>query len=170
MTQLSLTLIAALDSHRAIGRGNDLPWSIPEDLKRFKALTNGKTVIMGRKTAQSLGRALPWRKNVVLSREGTVPFAGMHPAKTVDEALGLAGKADEIMVIGGGEIYSLFLPQANRLRLTWVDTVVEGADAFFPDFDEQEWMEVGREFHPASAQQPLAYAFVDYVRREPAQA
>ena len=166
MTTPSITLIAALDSNRGIGKGNTLPWAIPDDLKRFKALTNSKPVIMGRKTAESLGRALPWRRNVVLSRQGTVPFAGMHAATSLEQALDVAGSADEIMVIGGGEIYTMFLPLASRMRLTWVDTVVEGADAFFPDFADEDWLEVGREFHPTSAQQPLAFCFVDYIRQD----
>lgn len=166
MTTPSITLIAALDANRGIGKGNALPWSIPDDMRRFKALTNGKPVIMGRKTAESLGRALPWRRNVVLSRQGTVPFPGMHPATSIEQALEVAGPAEEIMVIGGGEIYAMFLPLASRLRLTWVETVVEGADAFFPEFSEEEWLEVGREFHPTSATQPLAFCFVDYLRQD----
>lgn len=161
-----LTLIAALDQNRGIGQGNRLPWSIPDDLRRFKALTNGKPVVMGRKTAESLGRALPWRRNIVLSRQGTVPFAGMHPATTVEAALAEAGNVDEVMIIGGGEIYALFLPLAVRMRLTWVDTVIAGADAFFPAFEATDWLEVGREFHPPTAEQPLGYSFVDYVRQD----
>ena len=166
MTAPVITLIAALDSHLAIGRGNTLPWSIPADLKRFKALTRNKPIIMGRKTAESLGRSLPFRKNIVLSRHGMLPFADMHSAQTVEQALALAESAEEVMVVGGGEIYALFLPFATRLRLTWVDTVIEDADAFFPPFNPQDWREMERDFHPPSENQNLAYTFVDYLRRD----
>lgn len=165
MTTSSITLIAALDSHRAIGRGNTLPWRIPEDLKRFKALSKGKPVIMGRKTAESLGRALPLRTNIVISRKGTLPFEGMLSASTAGEALRLAGDAPEVVIIGGGQIYSMFMPIANRLRLTWVDTVVPDADAFFPAVDMRQWTEVFRENHSATPEQPLSFHFVDYDRR-----
>ena len=123
-----LRLVAALDRARGIGRGNQLPWRLPDDLKRFKALTLGRPLLMGRKTAESLGRALPGRRNLVLTRSGRVPFAGMEPVATLEEAL--AGCNDEaLMVIGGGEVYALALPLASQLHLTHVDTVVDAADA-----------------------------------------
>ena len=164
-SQTHLTIIAALDAKRAIGRGNALPWSLPEDMKRFKALTTGKPIIMGRKTAESLGKALPFRRNVVLSRHGTVPYAGMHGASSIEEALNVAGEVEEVMIIGGAEIYKWFLPRAHRLRLTWVDTVVEDADAFFPAFSEDDWIEVGRDCHPANSKHAFDYTFVDYSRK-----
>ncbi|HEX5755091.1 MAG TPA: dihydrofolate reductase [Arenimonas sp.] len=135
----TITLIAAMDRNRAIGRGNALPWHLPEDLKRFKALTLGKPMLMGRKTAESLGRALPGRLNLVLTRSGEVPFAGMQAVASLDEALAVVADAPELMVIGGGEIYALALPRAARMHLTHVETDVEGADAWFPAFDPQDW-------------------------------
>lgn len=161
-----LTLIAALDRNHAIGKGNALPWHLPDDLKRFKALTLGKPVLMGRKTAQSLGRALPGRLNLVLTRSGRVPFAGMQAVASLDEALSVAGpgQADELCVIGGGEVFALALPRAACMHLTWVDTAVEGADAWFPRFDPAEWREVSREAHPADARNTVAFEFADYVR------
>ena len=158
-----LTLIAALDRNRAIGKGNALPWHLPDDLRRFKALTLGKTLLMGRKTAQSLGRALPGRRNLVLTRYGTVPFEGMEAVATLDEALARAG-GGELCVIGGGEAYALTLPQADALHLTWVDVAIDGADAFFPAFDAGRWQETAREHHPADARHAWAMDFVDYRR------
>ena len=172
----TVSLIAAIDRHDAIGKGNALPWHLPADLKRFKALTLGKPILMGRKTAESLGRALPGRRNLVLTRSGRVPFDGMEAVASLDDAL---AQADEVCVIGGGEIFALTLPMATHLLLTHVDTVVEGADAFFPAFDPAQWRVVSREAHPADATQwhvvsrerheadakhAFAFEFVDYVR------
>lgn len=164
---VELVLIAAMDLHYAIGRDNELPWRLPDDLKRFKALTLGKPVLMGRKTAQSLGRALPGRQNLVLTRSGQVPFEGMQAVASLDDArrLAIEAGAGELCVIGGGEIYALCLSLATRMHLTHVDTVVEGADAFFPRFDESEWHVGARESHPADDRHRFACAFVDYQRR-----
>ena len=161
-----ISLIAALDRNRAIGRDNDLPWRLPDDLKRFKALTLGKPILMGRKTAESLGRALPGRRNLVLTRSGRVPFEGMHAVASVEEALGAAhdGDASELCVIGGAEIYALTLPLATRMYLTHVDVIVEEADAFFPAFDPSRWDLVAQESHAADAHHVVAFDFVDYVR------
>ena len=159
-----LVLVAALDRNGAIGRGNALPWRLPDDLGRFKALTLGKPVLMGRKTAQSLGRALPGRRNLVLTRSGEVPFDGMQAVASIDHALALADGATELCVIGGGEVYALCLPQATRMHLTHVDTVVEGADAFFPAFDGAAWRVASREAHAADERHAFAFEFVDYVR------
>ena len=163
---MQLTLIAALDRGRAIGRGNALPWRLPDDLKRFKTLTLGKPVLMGRKTAESLGRALPGRRNLVLTRHGRAPFDGMESVASLDAALAIAhsDSADELCVIGGGELYALCLHQATRMHLTHVDTVVEGADAFFPPFDMAEWRATQREPRAADARHAFAFEFVDYVR------
>ena len=162
----ALTLLAALDRNRAIGKDNTLPWHLPDDLRRFKALTLGKPVLMGRRTAESLGRALPGRLNLVLTRMGRVPFDGMQAVETIEEALFVAGleQAGELCVIGGGEVFALALPQAARMHLTWVDTAVAGADAFFPRFDPDEWREVSREARPADARNAFAFEFVDYER------
>ena len=159
-------LVAALDRNHAIGRDNDLPWRLPADLRRFKALTLGKPVLMGRKTAQSLGRALPGRRNLVLTRSGQVPFAGMEAVASLEEATRLAGAdgAAELCVIGGAEVYALCLPRATRMHLTHVDAAVAGADAFFPRFEPAEWRVTARESHPADAKHAFAFEFADYVR------
>jgi len=163
---MKLSLIAALDRNFAIGRDNDLPWRLSDDLKRFKALTLGKPVLMGRKTAQSLGRALPGRRNLVLTRSGTVPFDGMQAVASVDEAMHIAAGdgALELCVIGGGEVYALCLPQATHLHLTHVDTEVTGADAFFPAFEASQWHVVARERREADTRHEFAFEFVDYER------
>ena len=160
----ALGLVAALYCGYAIGRDNALPWHLSSDLKRFKALTLGKPVLMGRRTAESLGRALPGRRNLVLTRSGQAPFEGMEAFATLAQALDAVAGAPEACVIGGGDVFAETLPLAAKLHLTWVDTRVEGADAWFPRFDLREWREVAREAHPADARNDHAYAFVDYVR------
>ncbi len=158
---MGVVLVAALDRNRAIGRGSALPWHLPADLKRFKALTLGKPVLMGRKTASSLGRALPGRSNLVLTRSGAAPHEGMEAVSSIEAALELADGL-ELMVIGGGEIYTLAMPQAARMYLTHVDTVVADADAFFPEFDASRWRVVSREARAADAKHAFAFEFVDY--------
>ena len=162
-----LSLVAALDTHYAIGKGNALPWHLPDDLRHFKALTLNKPVLMGRKTAQSLGRALPKRRNLVLTRSGQVPFDGMQAVASLEEALHLvtADGGPELCVIGGGELYALALPHAHRLHLTHVETVVEAADAYFPHFDQDQWRITRQMHHPADADHAFAFSCVDYVRR-----
>ena len=162
---MKLSLIVALDRDHGIGQDNQLPWQLPDDLKRFKALTLGKPILMGRKTAQSLGRALPGRPNLVLTRSGQVPFDGMQAVASVEEALQFAAAAgaDELCVIGGGEIFRLVMAQATDMHLTWVDAKVN-ADTHFPAFDPAQWEEVAREHHPADAKHAYAFDFVDYAR------
>jgi dihydrofolate reductase len=164
---VDIALVAALDRDFAIGRGNALPWSLPDDLKRFKALTLGHPILMGRKTAVSLGRALPGRRNLVLTRSGRVPFEGMDAVGSIDAAVAAAADAlaTTLMVIGGGEVYAQALPLASRLHLTWVETRVEGADAWFPRFDPAEWTMTDIESHAADARHAVAFRFADYVRR-----
>jgi dihydrofolate reductase len=160
---VSLALIAALDRRGAIGRDNALPWHLPDDLKRFKALTLGQAVLMGRKTAESIGRALPGRRNLVLTRSGRVPFPGQEAVASLDAARAAIGTA-ALFVIGGAEVYALALPFAQRLHLTRVDTVVPDADTYFPEFDLAQWRETACEPHSADARHTFAFAFVDYVR------
>ncbi|MEP7042174.1 MAG: dihydrofolate reductase [Dokdonella sp.] len=162
MSQLSL--IAALDRNLAIGRDGGMPWHLPDDLKRFKELTLGKPVLMGRKTALAIGRALPGRENIVLTRGDTAPFAGQRVVHSIDEAIAHAGAA-QLAVIGGGEVYTLALPHATRLHLTWIDTAAVDVDTFFPPFDADAWTEIARESHPRDARHEFAFTFVDYALR-----
>lgn len=159
----AVSLIAALDRHRAIGWQNQLPWSLPDDLKRFKALTLGYAILMGRKTAESIGRALPGRKNLVLTRSGKAPFVDMIPVASLDEAMALAG--DRLFVIGGGEVYALALPCADMLHLTHVEIDLPQADAWFPNFDDGQWDARPDRDHPADARHAHAFRFVDYQRK-----
>jgi len=159
-----ISLVAALDNEFAIGRGNALPWHLPADLQRFKALTLNKPILMGRKTAESLGRALPKRRNIVLSRAGSVPFAGMEAASSLEDVIALCCDEAEICVIGGGEIYRLALPIATHLYLTHVETVVDDADAFFPRFDSAQWQIIRREKHVTDEKNAFAFEFVDYKK------
>ena len=161
-----IALIAALDRNFAIGREGAMPWHLPDDLRRFKRLTLGKAVLMGRKTALAIGRALPGRANLVLSRAGVAPFAGQVVVDSLDAALALAGDGD-LMVIGGGEVYALALPRAQRMHLTRIDTVAASADTWFPRFDATEWTIVADEPHAIDAKHASAFRFVDYQRMEP---
>ncbi|MBO9717329.1 MAG: dihydrofolate reductase [Pseudoxanthomonas sp.] len=164
---MRVALVAALDRNRGIGRGNAMPWHLPDDFAHFKALTLGKPILMGRKTAQSLGRALPGRANLVLTRGTDVPFAGMRAVASLEQALAaaMAEGAEELCVIGGGEVYALALPRADVLHLTEVDAVVADADTFFPAWDPAQWREVSRETHAADPRHAHAFDFVEYRRR-----
>ncbi len=160
-----LVLVAALDRNRAIGRANALPWRIAADLARFKRLTLGHPVVMGRKTYDSIGRPLPGRTNIVITRDRSLAIPGCVVVGSLDEAIAAAGAADEIFVIGGGEIYALALPRADRLELTEVETAIEG-DAWFPEWDRAGFREVARERH-VDAASGLAFSFVTYERIAP---
>jgi dihydrofolate reductase len=161
---MTVSLIAALDRNHAIGRGGVMPWHLPDDLKRFKQLTLGKAVLMGRKTALAIGRPLPGRRNLVLTRAGAAPFAEQEPVASIAAAIDVARSA-ELAVIGGGEVYALALPVATHLHLTWIDTVAKHPDAFFPRFDPNQWIETARVAHPADARHEYPFTFVDYERR-----
>lgn len=160
----AIALVAALDCRRAIGRDGSMPWHLPDDLRRFKALTLGKPVLMGRKTAVAVGRALPGRVNLVLTRGRDVPFAGQVAVASLDDAITRSG-GRELVVIGGGEVYALALDRATTLHLTLVDTEVAGADTWFPAFDAAAWRETARVHHPADSRHAFAFDFVDLVRQ-----
>jgi len=159
----TLSLIAALDCNYAIGRDRTMPWHLPSDLKRFKQLTLGKPVLMGRKTALAIGRPLPGRRNLVLTHSESAPFAGLEVVASLNAAIAAVGES-ELCVIGGGEVYALALPHATQMHLTLVGAEVQGADAFFPAFDHSAWREVAREHHPADAHHEYTFDFVDYEK------
>jgi len=142
-----ISLVVAMSENRVIGIENRLPWNIPEDLKRFKKITSGHPSIMGRKTFESIGRPLPNRTNIVITRQKDYRVEGVVTVFSLDEALDWAGRSpgsDEIFVIGGGEIFRQILPRAKRIYLTEVEWPFEG-DTFFPDFDEGNYKETLRE-------------------------
>ena len=161
----AIILVAALARGGIIGRGNGLPWRLPEDLRRFKQLTTGHGVVMGRRTWESLGRPLPARTNIVLSRDPGWSAAGAWPAADLDAAVGIAAYAHPglpVMVIGGALIYALALPRAQQLRLTEIELDVPDGDAVFPPFDRTEWREASRT--AGAAADGTRFAFVDYLR------
>jgi dihydrofolate reductase len=161
---MRITLIAAVARNGVIGRGGVIPWRIPGDLPRFKRITMGHPVIMGRKTWESLGKPLPGRRNVVISRTPGYAADGAEVYASLDAALDACRDAPEVFVIGGGDVYRAALPRADRLLLTELDADVEG-DAWFPPFDRSAWRETAREAHAASRDCPYAYAYVTYERR-----
>jgi len=158
-----ICLIAAMASNRIIGRDNAMPWQLPADLRRFKALTMGHPVLMGRKTHESIGRPLPGRRNLVLTRDPAYHAAGCETVTSLEAALAACAGADEIFVIGGGEIYRASLPHAHSLEFTEIHASFEG-DTRFPEFPQAEWREVRREAHAAQTDAPYSYDFVRYER------
>jgi len=165
---MKIALIVAMASNRAIGKDNTMPWHLPEDLKYFKRCTLHKPVIMGRNTYESIGRPLPQRCNIIISRNPGYQVEGASVVGSVDAALQLAAEYyrtaaapgdSEVMVIGGAQIYAQTLPLAERLYLTEVEASPD-ADAWFPEFVRAEWREVARETHPACARNPYPYSFV----------
>jgi len=160
-----ISIIVAASTNNVIGVQGELPWKISDDLKRFKALTLGKPVIMGRRTHESIGRPLPGRQNIVLTRQAGFDAQGCDVVASPQKALAVTGGAAEIFIIGGSEIYALFLPKANRLYLTRVHARIDG-DAHFPDIDEQKWQLVDTEAHDAGDANQFAFEFRTYERRD----
>jgi dihydrofolate reductase len=168
---MKLSLIAAIGKNREIGFGNKLPWRLPDDLKRFKEITRGHAVIMGRKTFESLGetagvpgRPLPERKNIIVTRDKTYIRHGVDVVHSLEEALKLCANDPGPFVIGGGDIFSQALPHAEKMYLTHVDTGLP-ADSFFPEFDSREWQIVSEEFHPKDDRHPFGFTFRTYTRK-----
>ncbi len=166
---IRLAMMAAKASNNVIGRDNKLPWYLPNDLKYFKQVTLGKPIVMGRNTWESLKRPLPGRTNIVISRQPDYVAEGAKVVATLDEALELAGHVahidgqDELVVIGGAQIYALALPRAERLYLTEVHAEVPG-DTYFPTVDAAQWREIGRDDFQAEGPNPYDYSFVVYQR------
>ena len=160
-----ITLIAAVAKNGAIGYQNRLLYWLPNDLKRFKALTSGHTIVMGRKTFESLPKgALPNRRNLVLTRNAEFSAPGVETFPSLLSALAACGNDEEIYVIGGASVYAEALSVADRLCLTFVDDTPEAADAFFPTINVNQWQEVAREDHEPDDRHAYSYSFVDYTR------
>lgn len=173
---MMISLIAAMDKNRLIGKGgNELPWRLPADLKRFKSITLGKPIIMGRKTFESIGKPLPDRTNIVITRNEKYEAPGCVIARSPEEALraarllgearpkGTAGDAPEIMIIGGAEIFTHFLPRARRMYLTLVEEEFSG-NIYFPRWSPEEWRETSREPHEADEKNSYRYTFITMER------
>jgi dihydrofolate reductase len=169
MTDAAVELVVAVAENDVIGRAKQLPWHLPADLQHFKALTLGHHILMGRKTYESIGKALPGRTNWVLSRSSALGSSGFAPAdaklvRTLKEAQAAAGGELPLMVIGGAEVYRLCLPSARRIHLTLVHTDIKDGDTFFADWRGPEWVESSREHHEADAKNTYAYSFVTLDR------
>jgi dihydrofolate reductase len=163
-----VSLIVALSDNGVIGRDNALPWRLPEDLRRFKAATLGKPILMGRRTFESIGHALPGRANLVLTREADWHAPGVLTVHSVPAALAAARAAPELVVIGGAQVYRLVMPLAQRIYLTQVHAALAG-DTYFEDFDPAQWVEVAREERPADERHAYPLTFKTLERRAPAQ-
>lgn len=160
-----LSIIVAINKNRGIGFENKLLYWLPNDLKRFKALTTGHTIIMGRKTFESLPKgALPNRRNIVLSRNAQ-EFPGAECFHSLQEALEACKGEEQVYIIGGASLYAEALPLADRLCITEIEDADKDADAFFPALSPDEWKEVQRESHATDEKHAYAYHFVDYERR-----
>ena len=159
-----VSIIAAMDRNCLIGKKNQLPWHLPADLAHFKQVTMGKPVIMGRKTYESIGRPLPGRTNIVLTRSDDFDVQGVVTAGTLEQALDHASAAEEVMIIGGSAIYELALPRADRLYLTHVEGSFQG-DAWFPQFETEQWRIIASERHSADDKNTSDYRFVTYERK-----
>ena len=158
MSRPRISLIVAMSENRVIGRDNRLPWHLPADLKRFKELTMGHTIVMGRKTWESINRLLPGRRTVIVTRNSDLQVEGAVMAASLDAALAASAGDSEIFVIGGEQIFRLALPLADRVYLTIVEAVYEG-DTFMPALDPEGWRVVSSEMHPATDANPLAWRF-----------
>lgn len=156
---MTLSLIAAMDRRRVIGRDNALPWRLPEDLRYFRRVTTGHPVIMGRRNYESIGRPLPQRVNIVLSRDPAFRAPGCIVAGSLAAALDAAGDDPEIFVIGGADLYAQALPRADRLYLTLIDAEFDG-DVRFPEFDPREWRVARRDDHEPDTDNPYRYSFI----------
>jgi dihydrofolate reductase len=161
----SITLIAAMGKNRAIGQDGKMPWHIPAELQHFKAATMGKAIIMGRKTWDSIGRPLPGRQNIVVSRNPGFTAEGANVVRSLDEALRVS-ESRENMVIGGGQLYALALPIAHRMILTLID-LEPAADTWFPAWNPADWEQQSEQRFPVTGDNPLAYRIVELVRTGP---
>ncbi len=161
---MTISLVVAASINNVIGSDGGLPWHLPDDLRHFKRLTTGKPVVMGRRTFESIGRPLPDRRNIVMTRDPDYAAAGCEVVSSVSEALDLVGHAEEVMVIGGGQVYRDFLARADRIYLTRVRANVEG-DTYFPEIDAAGWQLVSSEHHAADAKHDYAFDLMVFERR-----
>jgi dihydrofolate reductase len=164
MTNAAVELVVAVSENDVIGRANQLPWRLPADLRHFKSLTLGHHILMGRKTYESIGKALPGRTSWVLSRSSDFAPPDCKVVRTLQEAQFGAADAGPLMVIGGAEIYRLCLPQARRIHLTLVHTKITDGDTFFTAWRDPEWTESNRERHEADERNAHAYSFLTLDR------
>ena len=156
MSSRIISIVVAASANNVIGVDGQLPWRLPEDLKHFKAITMGKPMIMGRTTFDAIGRALPGRQSIVLTRQADFVAEGCDVVSSIDAALDATGDAEEVMVIGGGEIYRQFLPKADRIYMTRIQAEIAG-DTTFPELDMTEWSVVAVEEYPAGDEREFGF-------------
>jgi dihydrofolate reductase len=154
-----LTLVVAMAHGRVIGHAGGIPWHLPDDFRHFKAVTMGKPIVMGRRTFESIGRPLPGRVNIVVTRSRDFQAPGCVVAHSLEEAIAAAGAVEEIMIIGGAELYAQSLARAQRIHLTLIDAELPG-DTWFPAIPAGQWREVSRQEHPADFRHAHAFSFV----------
>ena len=156
---MRLSIVVAMDDNRLIGNNNQLPWHLPADLAYFKKLTTGKSLLMGRKTYDSIGKPLPNRRNIVITRNSKISISGCEVVSSVEKALILTKDEDEVMVIGGASLCEQLLPQVNRLYITKIDGEFEG-DIYFPQYDDLNWRQVSCESHPKDIANAYSHHFI----------
>jgi dihydrofolate reductase len=163
---MNISLIVAVSENNVIGKDNDLPWKLPDDMKFFKETTTGHHILMGRKNLESLGRLLPNRTNIILTRDNAFNFKGAKVFHDIEEAIKFANenKEDELMVIRGGEIYKQTISKANKIYLTRVHTSIEG-DVYFPEIDKEIWKMSEEYFHPKDERHEFSFTFQTFERR-----
>lgn len=162
---MRISIIAALATNNVIGDGSRMPWHLSADLQRFKAITTGKPIIMGRKTYKSIGKPLPNRRNIVISRDKNLKIPGCEVYNSLEDALHAVKNSAEVMIIGGAEIYKQALQMAQKMYLTLIHQDFEG-NVYFPKWNKEEWQEIERENFPADEKNPYAYSFVVLERKK----
>jgi dihydrofolate reductase len=158
-----VSAVVAIGENNAIGKNNQLLWRLPNDLKHFKEITSGHTVIMGRKTYDSVGKPLPNRRNIIVTRQN-ITISGCEVVSSVEAALALCAADQEVFIVGGAEIYKLAMPLTNRIYLTIVHQSFD-ADAYFPEINKEEWIETEREDHKTDEKHAIPYSFITLARR-----
>ncbi len=159
-----ISLIVAMDKNRLIGKNNQLPWHLPADLAHFKSITMGKPIVMGRKTFESIGKPLPGRRNIVITRQKDLKIAGYASFDSLEAVLKALTSEKEIMIIGGATIFEQALPMANKMYLTIIDEAFDG-DTFFPSWDPKEWKEISTQSFDPDSKNSYPYRFVELQRK-----
>ncbi len=162
---MRLSIVVAMDKNRLIGKDNSLPWRLPADLAYFKKLTTGNTILMGRKTFDSIGRPLPNRRNIVITRTKNIEISGCEVVNSINDAIELTHHEAEVMVIGGANLYEQIMPYVDRLYITRIEAEFEG-DAYFPSFDETEWLHVSVDSRQPDINNPHIYHFITLERKQ----
>ena len=165
MSYPKVTFIVAAAENNAIGKGNQMPWHLPNDFKYFKAKTMDHSIIMGRKTFESIGKPLPGRRNIIISRQPTLNIEDVDVANSLQDVINYCRDEREIFIIGGAEIFNQAMPMADEILLTRVHTNIEGADAFFPELPESDWELISQEKHNKDDKHQYDYTFEEYKRK-----